>query len=87
MGLLKPRIKILGQEFAGVVNKVGQNVSLFKPGDKVLGGTEMNLGAYAEYLCLPEKRPMATIPNGVSFEQAATIPTGGLNALYFSQES
>jgi NADPH:quinone reductase-like Zn-dependent oxidoreductase len=83
MGLFKPRIKILGQEFTGVIDKVGQNVSRFKPGDKVLGGTEMNLGAYAEYLCLPEKHPIATIPNGVSFEQAATIPTGGLNALYF----
>ena len=83
MGILKPRIKILGQEFAGEIEAAGKNVTQFKKGDKVFGATGMKLGAYAEYICLPESYPIAKKTDSISFEEAATIPVGGLNALHF----
>lgn len=82
-GLIKPRRNILGQELAGEVISVGEEVKRFKPGDRVFGATMMRLGAYAQYLCLPESYPLTTIPESVSYEEAATIPTGGVNALHF----
>ena len=83
VGIRKPRIKILGQELSGEVESVGRNVTQFKEGDPVFAATEMRLGAYAEYACLPGKFPIAIKPSNMSYEEAATIPTGGLNALHF----
>lgn len=83
MGILKPRIRILGQELAGVVESVGSKVSRFTPGERVFAPTDMRMGAYAEFICLSESHPMATIPPKVSFEEAVTLPVGGVNALYF----
>jgi len=83
MGIKKPRIKILGQELAGEIESAGKKVKHFKKGDPVFAATEMRLGAYAEYACLPGKCTMAVKPVNMSYEEAATIPTGGLNALHF----
>jgi len=83
VGVRKPRNKILGQELSGEVESVGKNVTQFKEGDPVFAATEMRLGAYAEYACLPGKFPIAIKPSNMSYEEAATIPTGGLNALHF----
>jgi NADPH:quinone reductase-like Zn-dependent oxidoreductase len=83
MGFFKPRNKILGGELAGVIESIGGNVTRFKQGDQVFAATMMRLGAYAEYICLPETYPIAIKPDSVSFEKAATIPTGGLNGLHF----
>ncbi len=68
---------------AGEIESVGKNVTQFKKGDPVFAAAEMRLGAYAEYACLPGKYPIAIKPSNMSFEEAATIPTGGLNALHF----
>ncbi len=83
MGIIKPRIKILGQELAGEVESAGKKVNHLKEGDPVFAATEMRLGAYAEYACLPAKSAMAIKPVNMSYEEAATIPTGGINALHF----
>lgn len=83
MGIRSPRIPILGQELAGVVEAVGSEVRAFKPGDEVFGLTGMRMGAYAEYTCLPDRYPIVKKPENVSFEDAATLAVGGGNALHF----
>jgi len=83
IGIRKPRIKIPGQELAGEIESVGNKVTQFKKGDPVFAATEMRLGAYAEYACLPSTYAMAIKPTQMTYEEAATIPTGGLNALHF----
>ncbi len=86
-GWRKPkRITILGQELAGKIVSIGKDVALFKEGDMVFGSTGPTMGGYAEYICLPEEPKEAfleIIPENITPEEAATIPVGGLEALYF----
>lgn len=86
-GLRKPRLKVLGQEFAGEVELAGEEQALFQAGDRIFGSTELKLGANAEYLCLPSHYAIAHMPEGLSFDEAATIPTGGMNALFFLRKA
>ena len=62
-GWLRPRHPVLGTEFAGVVEAVGADVTGFAPGDRVFGVNANDMGAHAEYLCLPEQAPIATMPD------------------------
>jgi len=80
-GWRKPKIKILGNEFAGEVVSVGKGVKRFKPGDQVFGHAGPRFGAYAEFLSLPESAPVAHKPANLSFEEAAVIPYGAVIAL------
>ncbi len=83
MGLLKPKKKILGFYFAGEVQSVGKDVTKFKPGDQIFGTTKLRMGAYGEYVCLPESYTLVAKPDNISFAAAAAVPLGGLNALHF----
>ncbi|HEX3050777.1 MAG TPA: NAD(P)-dependent alcohol dehydrogenase [Aggregatilineaceae bacterium] len=80
-GLRHPRVKILGNEFAGVVEGVGSVVTRFKAGDEVFGYRGPSFGAYAEYVCIREDGVVALKPVNLSYEEAATVPYGACTAL------
>jgi NADPH:quinone reductase-like Zn-dependent oxidoreductase len=80
-GLRRPRQPILGREFAGEVEAVGAAVSEFAVGDRVFGLSGLTFGAHAEFMCMRESARIARMPAGMSFEDAAPICDGALNAL------
>ena len=78
-GLRKPKVIRLGVDFAGKVEAVGRNVTRFKPGDEVFGGST---GAFAEYVAVREDRAaVVPKPPNLSFEQAASVPIAAITAL------
>ncbi|MHA2003164.1 MAG: NAD(P)-dependent alcohol dehydrogenase [Candidatus Thorarchaeota archaeon] len=87
IGLRGPRKKILGQELAGVVEEVGEDVTLFKERDQVFAATGSGMGAYAEYTCVSENGLVAIRPDNMTFEEASTLPIGGLEALHFMRQA
>jgi NADPH:quinone reductase-like Zn-dependent oxidoreductase len=84
LGITKPRKPILGLWLSGEIEIIGKNVKRFQVGDKVYARTpDMQFGAYAQYICLPDKGFIVKKPSNVSYEEAVAIPFGGLTALYF----
>ena len=92
-GLLKPkRLTILGQELAGKVEAVGDQVTSYQVGDQVFGTTGFGFGAYAEYICLPGEPGdaqgiLAHKPANLTFAEAAAVPTAGLEALHYMRSA
>jgi NADPH:quinone reductase-like Zn-dependent oxidoreductase len=82
-GLIRPRVTVLGNEFAGVVEAVGTGVTSFEVGDRVFGYNEGPFGAHAEYMTIPEDGVLATMPANVTYEQAAPSTEGSHYALSF----
>lgn len=82
-GLTGPKATILGTEFAGVIEAIGNRVTSFEAGDKVFGYSEGPFGAHAEYMVMPEDGPLATMPANVTFEEAAPGTEGSHYALSF----
>jgi len=80
-GLQKPKPKIMGCDISGRVEKTGSKVRQLKEGDEIFGDISgCGWGAFAEYVCVPEK-VLALKPGGMSFEEAAAIPHTGVLAL------
>jgi NADPH:quinone reductase-like Zn-dependent oxidoreductase len=80
-GWNKPKVKVLGSVFSGEVESTGQQAKLFKPGDQVFGFIGQQMGAYAEYLCIPENGCVALKPENISHEEAALSSYGPVMAL------
>ncbi|MBV8235339.1 MAG: NAD(P)-dependent alcohol dehydrogenase [Acidimicrobiia bacterium] len=80
-GVMKPKRAILGNEFAGVVESVGANVTRFAVGDRVFGYDDARLGAHAEYLIIAQDAAVATMPDGRDFEATAPATEGSHYAL------
>jgi NADPH:quinone reductase-like Zn-dependent oxidoreductase len=86
-GLTRPRVTILGNEFAGEVEAVGRGVTSFEVGERVFGFNGSTLGGHAEYLVTPEGGLVATIPGGLTFEEAAPGTEGSHYALTMIRRS
>lgn len=80
MGII-PKKKIFGADIAGIVEAVGSNATIFKPGDEVIGDVSgCGLGGFAEYVTVSEQ-VLVLKPSGVTFEQAAALPVAAITAL------
>ena len=74
---------ILGVDFAGVVERVPQDERDLRVGDRIFGNARAH-GSYAEYTAVApgiKTEPLARIPESVTDEQAAALPTPGVTAL------
>jgi len=87
MGIRRPKRHILGGYFSGEIEAVGNNVTGYKPGERVFGSSQFRLGTYGEYVCLPANYTIVPMPVNTSFAEAAAVPLGGLNALHYMRRA
>lgn len=80
-GLFQPKHQILGCEFSGIIEEIGKGVTTFKKGDKVFGFNDKTCGGHGEYLTISETDAVTTMPNNLSFDEAAAITEGAHYAL------
>jgi len=86
-GLTRPKNQVLGGYFSGEIESVGKAVSRFNKGDQVFGAAQLRMGAYGEYACLPASYTIVSKPHNMTFEEAAAVPLGGLNALHYMRRA
>ncbi|MGG5372754.1 NAD(P)-dependent alcohol dehydrogenase [Enterococcus sp. AZ196] len=82
-GIQKPRNPILGTDLAGIVEKVGSNVTRFNIGDHIVASTGMKFGGHAEYISLNQNLAISKIPEKMSFKEASVLAFGGNAALHY----
>lgn len=80
-GLNTPKKHILGSQFAGDVAEVGSDVTRYKRGDAVFGYRGPSMGTHADYVCIAEDGFVAPKPVNMTYEEASSLPYGGLTAL------
>lgn len=68
-GFPKPRYSVTGTDFAGIVDKVGENVVGYQVGDKVWGFGDNGSGTHAEFVCYSTKKALLPIPDGIGFAE------------------
>ena len=82
-GCSRPRKSVLGVVVAGKVVAKGKRVTNFNIGDNVFGTTGMSFGAHAQYKCVDQDGVLAKIPEGMTYNEAASIPFGATAAMHF----
>ncbi|MBL1214991.1 MAG: NAD(P)-dependent alcohol dehydrogenase [Ignavibacteriae bacterium] len=86
VGITKPKNKIQGSEFSGVIEEIGDKVTKFNVGDHVFGPADDNFGCHAEYKCLNEEHTILTKPDNLSLIDCAAVPSGALTAVPFLRD-
>ncbi|TRX71405.1 NAD(P)-dependent alcohol dehydrogenase [Carboxylicivirga sp. M1479] len=83
LGFKKPKAKITGTGFAGIVEEVGDEVNKFSIGDNVFGETTLGFGTNAEYISIAENGLIKHKPHLMEFTEAATLCDGAVTAINF----
>ncbi|MBN1651480.1 MAG: NAD(P)-dependent alcohol dehydrogenase [Bacteroidales bacterium] len=86
LGFSKPKKPIPGTGFSGIVENIGDKVISFKKGDRVFGGTFLNFGTNAEFLTISENEVILSMPENLSFTEAASFCDGFITSLNFLKE-
>lgn len=76
LGLTRPKQMITGTDFAGVVEATGTKVTAFKHGDRVWGFDDTGIASHAEYIAIPQTKPVAFIPAGSDYHTAVAGAEG-----------
>ena len=85
-GIIKPRLKITGSDFSGLVVAKGDAVNEFNIGDDVYGFFDEGIGSHATYLCVSTKKAILKKPANITYEQAAASLEGAHYAFYFLEK-
>lgn len=80
-GLYRPKYQVLGCEFSGVIECIGEEVTNFNVGDMVFGYNEKTFGGHAEYLTISASGALATKPNTISVYDSAALTESAHHAL------
>lgn len=80
-GLFRPKYQILGCEFSGIIEEIGQHVTTFQKGDTVFGFNDKTCGGHGEYLTIAETDAVIHMPDNFSFDEAAALTEGAHYAL------
>ena len=83
----RPTMMILGQDLAGEVEAIGRNVRHYKMGDQVVAWSGLKMSICAEYICLSERGTLFKMPANITFDEAATLPVSGLDAIYLLRKA
>ncbi len=83
LGIFRPRFQAMGMYFSGEVVAASDNHKQFPVGSRVYGSSSFRFSAYRELVKIPANTPLALMPDNMTFEEAAAVPLGGLNALHF----
>lgn len=90
-GFFKPKKKVLGHEWAGIVEAKGKDITKFEVGDALFGTTTLlPTGSYAEYICIPEEWKHGVIgkkPGSLRFQEAAALPVGAMTAMFLLEKA
>jgi NADPH:quinone reductase-like Zn-dependent oxidoreductase len=85
-GIFKPHLRVLGNEFSGMVEKVGAQVKSYKKGDRIFGLNTMKFGTHAEFVCLKETGSFTTMLDHATFAEAAAVCDGMMLASNFMKK-